>query len=269
MAQAAAPIIHTTSLLERIRQLPDSAKWVLQHLQMQDNGEQVATAPRNGSTIAASDGSLKSGLGTTAFVIEDNKSCGRLKGVNKVPGPINEGDSHRCEVAGLYAIILMVQEVCSMHEIKSGKITVVCDNKTALRILDPNFLPDPRMKNFDLVVACWALKQWVPIEWKPKHVKGHQDQGASYILLPREARLNVEMDKTASTFWTHLMSCQEHPYPQMHEVNGEEWQLWDRETDRKSNMPLTTNALPYDARPTHEYVVDMTRTYSARCSKDY
>jgi hypothetical protein len=55
----------------------------------------------------------------------------------------------------------------------------------ALKILSPNFLLDPQMKNFDLVVACWALKQRVPIEWKPQHVQGHQDKGTPYLLLPK------------------------------------------------------------------------------------
>jgi hypothetical protein len=50
-----------------------------------------------------------------------------------------------------------------MHTITSGCITVLSDNMTALKILDPNFLPDPRMKNFDLVVACWALQQRGPL----------------------------------------------------------------------------------------------------------
>jgi hypothetical protein len=192
----------------------------------------VVASIRMGSAIAASDGSLKAGLGTAAFVIEDGKGTGRLKGVNKVPGSIKEGDSHRCKMAGLYAIILRVKEICSMHEVTSSSITVLCDNKTALQIFDPNILPDPKMKNFDLITACWALKRQVPIEWKPKHVKGHQDQGMTYMALSKEARLNVEMDKTAMAYWTHLMACQKHPYPENHEVYGEEWQLWERAVEK-------------------------------------
>jgi hypothetical protein len=71
--------------------------------------------------LAASDGrlSLKAGLGMAAFVVEDEEGCGRLKGVNKVPGLINKGDSHWCKVAGLYAIILLVKEVCALHAVTS------------------------------------------------------------------------------------------------------------------------------------------------------
>jgi hypothetical protein len=39
----------------------------------------VANAIGTGAAIAASDGSLKAGLGTAAFVVEDSESCGRLK----------------------------------------------------------------------------------------------------------------------------------------------------------------------------------------------
>jgi hypothetical protein len=137
------PTIQVTTLSERIQQLPCSAKWALQHLRLQDSGARVANALRTREAIAASDGRLKAGLDMAAFVVKDGEGCGRLKGVNKVPGPINEGDSNQCKVAGLYAIILMVKEVRTLYTITTGHIPVLRDNTTALKILDPNFLPDP------------------------------------------------------------------------------------------------------------------------------
>jgi hypothetical protein len=146
-------------------------------------------------------GSIKLKFGTAAFVIEGSASNHRIIGANQVPGPIIEGDSHRCEVSGLYAIILLVKELCVFHKIHAGHIKICCDNMTALDIFDPDFLPDPKMKNFDLVVACWNLLKSTPVIWKPKHVKGHQDTAFNLATLSRQAKLNVAMDKMAKAYW--------------------------------------------------------------------
>jgi hypothetical protein len=131
---------------------------------------------------------------------------GRIRGVNKVPGPIKEGGSYRCEVSGLYAVILLVREICKTHSIQQGGITICCDNTTALQIFDPDYLPDPKHPNFDLVGACWALKNTVPITWETEHIKGHQDKNTPIQALSRKAKLNVAMDRTATAYWIHLVS---------------------------------------------------------------
>jgi hypothetical protein len=145
-------------------------------MQISDNGEAIAAAIRNGSALAVSDGGLKFGLGTAAFVIEGNNEQGRIRGVNQVPGPIKEGDSHRCEMSGLYAVSVLIKEICCLHKIEEGSITICCDNTTALQIFEPEYLPNPKQPNFDLTSACWHLKTTSPIQWKAVHVKGHQDR---------------------------------------------------------------------------------------------
>jgi hypothetical protein len=67
------------------------------------------------------------------------------------------------------------------------------------RSFDPDFLPDPKMKSFDLVVACWNLMRETPIVWVPEHIKGHQDTDFTLGVLSRQACLNVAMDKAAKT----------------------------------------------------------------------
>ncbi|MGL5935588.1 MAG: hypothetical protein ACRCZI_08185, partial [Cetobacterium sp.] len=81
------------TLHERIQNLPESAKWALKHLQITDNGEAIARAIQRKEAIATCDGGLKFGLGTAAFVLEGPDHKGRIKGVNKTPGPIKDGDS--------------------------------------------------------------------------------------------------------------------------------------------------------------------------------
>jgi hypothetical protein len=175
-----------------------------------------------------SDGGLKLGLGTAAFVIEGQGPEGRIRGVNQVPGPIKEGDLHRCEVSGLYAVILTVKEICQIHNIKEGDITICCNNTTTLEIFDPDYLPNPKRVNFNITSACWALKNTVPILWDTEHIKGHQDRVTPYHALSHKSKLNVEMDSTAKAYWIHLVSAAKTmPYPKIHEILGEEWQIWN------------------------------------------
>jgi hypothetical protein len=205
-------------------------------MQITDNGEAIAAAIKEGKALAVSDGGLKYGLGTAAFVVEGTDMQGRIRGVNEVPGPIKDGDSHRCEVSGLYAVSVLVKEICLLHKIQSGKITVCCDNTTALEIFDHDYLPNPKKPNFDLVSSCWSIKKSSPIQWEAVHVKGHQDRQTPIQELPRKARLNVEMDRVASAYWIHLISRSETmPAPIVRAIYGEEWQLWNG--DHKISHP--------------------------------
>jgi hypothetical protein len=135
-AQESSQQLNPGALLGKLQQLPVSAKWTLQHLQIQGNGEEIAEAIASKKARAACDGSLKVGVGTAAFVLKTGEGTERMKGVNKVTGPIKDGDSHRCEVSGMYAVILTAKEICKMHGVKAGGVTVLCDSMTALRILE-------------------------------------------------------------------------------------------------------------------------------------
>jgi hypothetical protein len=218
------------TLQERIEKLPTATKWALQHMEISDNGVAIADAIRRGSAIAVSDGGLKFGLGTAAFVLEGDTSQGRIRGVNEVPGPIRDGDSHRCEMAGLYAVCALVKEICMLHSIQEGRVKVYCDNVTALEVLEQDFLPNPKRPNFDLVSACWCIKNSTHIQWEAEHVKGHQDRTTPLHDLTRQARLNVEMDRVAEAYWIHLVTRAETmPAPKTQVITGEEWQLWNGE----------------------------------------
>jgi hypothetical protein len=185
---------------EHIKALPKLAKWTIQHLQHTDDGRTLADEIRRGTAIAVSNGGLKLGIGTAAFVIEGRNSINRMKGVNRVPGPIQEGDSHRCEMAGIYVVIKLVEVICKTHKVSGGGIRICCDNTSALQMFDQEYLPDPSHKNFDLISACWKTKNSIPIQWTPQHVKGHQDRLIPIHALSREAQLNVEADKAASAY---------------------------------------------------------------------
>jgi len=200
--------------------------WATKHTQHQDNGKTVANAIRHGTAVAVSDGSFKMKYGTAAFVIEGNDSVNRIRGVNEVPGPLVDGDSHRCELAGLYGIVTLIQTICDMYQIKEGTVKVACDNEQALRCFDLDYAPDPNHRNFDLLQAVTYLSRQSPIQWKPQHVKGHQDKH-KHRYLTRLERLNIEMDHLAKAFWTHCTTRHNSFPTSIHlQIHHEGWQLW-------------------------------------------
>ena len=212
-----------------IQALPPSASWALQHLQGDIEALQLANAFRDGTAVCVSDGSLKGGLGTAAFILEGNDGIGRLQGVNKVPGPIKEGDSHRCEVSGLYAIALLSNLICKAFNIPRGRARIACDNIAALALFDPEYIPNVKHSSYDLVSATWELIKESPLTWVPEHIKGHQDDWVDVSTLPRVAQMNVAMDHSAKNYWLHLVhsATPDAPCtPVMHDIYKEGWQLW-------------------------------------------
>ena len=94
-------------------------------------------------------------------------------------------------MAGLFALVLLVNTVCQLHKVQTGSIQVACDNETALKVFHPDYKPEVKHGNFDLVSATHELLKESPLQWKPEHVKGHQDDHVSVHFLPRLAKLNV------------------------------------------------------------------------------
>ena len=224
------------TLQSHLQHLPPSAAWAATRLKRSDDGETIAAALQTGTAVAVSDGSLKLDFGTAAFVIESHNSINRITGINQVPGPISAGDSHRCELAGLFGIAMTLKCICDLHKITSGSLTIACDNTAALKVFDPEFVPLPNAKNFDLLCAVYDAIQKSPLAWHPVHVKGHQDDNPMLRPLTRLEKLNVEMDHLAKAHWNHLLHhsnpC---PTPTHLQILGEGWQLWSG--DQKIAQP--------------------------------
>jgi len=116
----------------------------VQHAQSDDHGLTVAQTIAQGTAVAVSDGSLRYTLGTSAFVIEGATLDHHVLGYNIFPGPVEEGDSHWCALAGLHAIVTTINCLCRLHSVTSGLITVACDNTSTLKPTAVDYLPHPR-----------------------------------------------------------------------------------------------------------------------------
>ena len=226
------PIAPPTSLYQSLERLPEDSRWAVKYMDIPDDGITLAEAIRSNQAIGVSDGSLKFSAGTAAFVFEGSSSFNRIRGVTDVPAPVSQGDSHRPELTGLFAMVIFINALCLYHRIsdKGLTMTIACDNQHAIQVFDQGFLPDPRDKNFDLVHALWATVKESPISWQCRHVKGHQDRHSSTFT--RMERLNIEMDSLAKTYWRHLYANPNGPTisPQFRPLHNEIWSIWAGET---------------------------------------
>jgi len=229
-----------TTLHEALESLPRSCHWAVQHAVIEDDGQAISAAIRAGAAVVVSDGSLRYTLGASAFVIEGTDSVHRIVGYNQVPGPVKEGDSHRCELAGLHAIVTLVNCLCQHHWITQGSILIACDNTGTLKPGAVDFLPKCSQKNLDLLQAIWKSLQESPIAWTTQHVYGHQGCKAKDSHC-RLTALNCEMDTLAKQHWAHIYA-QVHLTPAPHvPIHNEGWTIWSG-TDKV--VPVAMSCMP-------------------------
>ncbi len=118
----------------------------------------------------ASDGSFKDNKGTLAWVIKGEES--RLVGYNWVPGEPLEQSAYRSELAGLLAAVTIVDELSSFNNIIAGKVTVGCDNISALDLaFDTDYILSTTMADHDILLAIRNILSSSKVEWHTEHIK--------------------------------------------------------------------------------------------------
>jgi hypothetical protein len=233
-----------SSLQDHLTRVDEDLQWAIQHSRVPDEGKTIAEAIQSHNAIAVSDASLKHSFGTAAFVIEGKDSSNRALGINIIPGPIQDGDSYRCELAGLIGTVTLVNTICSKHNITSGSIKVACDNKSTLYIFRPGFIPELTKESFDLVSILWTLVKCSPIHWLPEHVKGHQIGKKQRAFLTRTEILNDEMDNLAKAYWNILYQDGHSMIAPTSPLAHEGWTIWRKSTQEKLPSPHPQTLYP-------------------------
>jgi len=199
----------------------EDARWAVPTLQYKDV-RRIAEAIINGTAVAVSDGSFAKAHGTAAWIIQDDSGSGEVGGSLVVPGYPSDQSAYRSELAGLYAILIAVETICVYFDIHDGSIEVACDGESALNnaitVLDHD---SPGKAQFDIIGAIWQARHRSSIQWKFRHVKGHQDDDANAIF-DRWALLNIRMDAEAKAHWqrTHRQTHRQI------RIYGEPWRVW-------------------------------------------
>jgi hypothetical protein len=207
------PDILPQSVDQAILAAPLNQRWAVLNTIIHEE-ESFKEALVAGRIRAVCDGSQKEDSGTAAYRLEsmDDQDNIFIEGALKVPGVVLPGDSHRCELCGEAAIIILTILFQETYNLTSGDIHIRCDNEASLRIFDANYVFDPQQKDYDLLYSLQKLIIKCPITFHGGHVKGHQDN-ILYADLDRWSQMNVMMDSLAKAYWNFLASHPESSPP--------------------------------------------------------
>jgi len=150
-----------------------------------------------GTAGCVSDGSAKWGKTATAFTSlqENDNDKPAFVGSFCIPGRPEDQDSYRSELAGILGIIMTVNLICIQCNIITGKVTVGCDNKSALWTSFGKAPININRSSRDILQAIHHQINISPVEWASRHVKGHQDDTDKQ--LDSWEKANVKMDEEA------------------------------------------------------------------------
>jgi hypothetical protein len=194
--------------------------WPILSTQIPDDTTPIRDAIISGSLIAVSDGSCKDTYGTAAWILYAAPFY--LSGQVVCPGAAKDQNSYRSEIAGLLAILNMVDALVSFYNIPAGSIKVACDVLSALnRVFSDISTLSIDEPCFYLLVSARHLRLSSPLLWKHRHVKGHQDAATPKEQLDIYSRLNIKMDLRAKEHF-QVAQCT----PRHYFTINEPWSLW-------------------------------------------
>ena len=132
-------------------------------------------------------------------MIENTSGTQRIIGDCIIPGFPSDQSAYRSEIRGLYTLVLVVEMIKDMWNIKSGSIKIGCDGLNALQQgmgVDSVHITS-KQRQFDLLSGIQGYIRDSSITYIPKHVKGHQDGNIVVSELDRWAITNIEIDLRA------------------------------------------------------------------------
>jgi hypothetical protein len=125
-------------------------------------------------------------------------------------------------MAGIAATVFFINKLCEHYEICTGGIEFACDGLSALnRCFSYVSVIQVSEPDYDLLSFIQHLWKHSPIEWKVRHVKGHQDDFKSSNDIDRWGTLNIEMDSLAKGHISYAKTC-----PRHFALSYEPWSLW-------------------------------------------
>ena len=211
---------------DKCKQLPPCSRWAVARSKHQGSRDAMNRVLMSGTGVIVCDGSVKDGTGVAAFTIQEEEASSKnfIRGVSITPKAENM-QSQRAELAGIYSALTALKVYANNENLQPTRMVVACDNISALRVFNEEFLIKPNEADADLFAATRTLSDEMDIKFVPKHVKGHQDKDNEYNELSELSKLNVQMDGLAKMFGKIVISqsleCETNG-----KIYGERWRLW-------------------------------------------
>jgi hypothetical protein len=213
--------VPSLSFSQTLDALPDSSKWAIKEYALPSDLSSFIASLSAGSARAVSDGSFKDKFGSSAFTVVDSTDSSTILGLNIVPGHPEDQGAYHSELAGLYAIVLVVNCLCSWADIISGGIAVGCDGLSVLNKASETWPLESADPHFDMLCALCQVIEISPLSWTTRHVDGYQDNAAT-AKLDFWAVKNIQMDNLAKVFWMQ----HSHSAPVFYPISDEGFQVW-------------------------------------------
>ena len=165
----------------------------------------IVNSVASGHLIGVSDGSVREAQGkaTHAWIIQ-SETGSEIRGSGPVDGSSQARTSHRAEIQGSAAILLVVSLIVKCFHITGGKLKTYCDNQAVVQKLRKGWTiwKYRHTKGADgdfqaLLRHVTHQLQKADIKYEAEWVKGHQDNENYPTVLSRQAMLNVQMDENA------------------------------------------------------------------------
>mmetsp|Transcript_1987 Transcript_1987/g.3068 ORF Transcript_1987/g.3068 Transcript_1987/m.3068 type:complete len:602 (-) Transcript_1987:27-1832(-) len=166
----------------------------------------IVDSIQHGTGIGVSDGSVRTTIGkaTHAWIFQANNGSA-ICGSGPVDGTTEARTSHRAEIQGSAALLVILSLIVNFFNITGGKIVTYCDNQAVVKKLQKGWQtwrfrhtkgPDGDLQAL-LCQVTEEIRQNTDIQQQTDWVQGHQDNKNELQSLNRQAALNVRMDDAA------------------------------------------------------------------------
>ena len=121
-------------------------------------------------------------------------------GTNWVTGSKGSQYSYQSELAGVIAALTIIDVIVWMHSITKGSVTIALDSELALEQSQSTVPLSADQKSFD---CLQIIQNWIrlsPLNFKFRHVSGHQTDHLFYDNLDWRGKMNNKMNAKAKTY---------------------------------------------------------------------
>ena len=120
---------------------------------------------------------------------------------------IEDQSSNRGESFTVLALCTLVHALCKLYYIKSGSVTIYCDNKEALRRrkIDDSTFTSLSRRDIDVKMSVEYMITNSPISFSFQHVPGHADEDPDFVYerATQQVQRNIDMHNMVTKFMRH------------------------------------------------------------------
>ena len=118
--------------------------------------------------------------------------------------------------------IVLTNAICKKEQIHKGSVTLGCDSEGAIKAVSSTRPVTSRWNSYDILERIKKEIRLSTVEWKFKHVYGHQDKKCKKKTLDIWATTNIAADKEAKRKWARYKQASFPTIP----YNAEACGLW-------------------------------------------